>query len=143
MFHFEINQPVGKKIPTKLWRQWFAGIEKALKIKKDLTVSVGIVSAKAIKKLNRIYRHKNEVTDVLSFSNSTGEAKYFGGKDLGEIVICYSQAAAQAKVVGHSVNAEIELLLVHGFLHLLGHDHEKLKEAKAMRELENKIIKNC
>jgi len=141
MIIFEVNQQAGKKIPLKLWRQWLIKIEKALKLKNKPEVSIAVVGDQAVKKLNRIYRAKNQVTDVLSFGEADSSVKVeLSTKNyLGEIVICYPQAARQAKKFGHSVNQELELLLIHGFLHLLGYDHEKIKESKVMRKLESEI----
>lgn len=140
MIKFEINQQAGKRISPKLWQQWFGKIQKSLKIKKNLEVSIGIVDGPTIKRLNRAYRGKNQVTDVLSFNSVSGSNKYFNQKSLGEVIICYSRAASQAKKAGWPVNSEIEMLLYHGFLHLLGHDHEKPKEAELMSKLEARII---
>ena len=140
MIDFAINQKAGQKIPKSLWRQWFKKIEKTLKIKKNLIISVGLVGDKEIKKLNQIYRGRKQITDVLSFSelesNDGPKVKNY----LGEIVICYPQALRQAKKMGHPVKEELELLLIHGFLHLLGYDHEGNEEAKLMRGLEEKIL---
>lgn len=143
MINFEINQNNGIKISDKDWSAWFLSIEKGLKLKKDLEVSVAIVDDKAIKKLNSAYRGKNYVTDVLSFGEMDSSVqRYFQDKNfLGEIVICYPQAARQAKKAKHSVKNEVQLLLTHGFLHLLGYDHEKSEvEAKKMRKLEEKVV---
>lgn len=143
MIDFEINQNTGTKISEKDWSEWFLAIEKKLKLKKDLEVSVAIVDEKAIKKLNHAYRDKNYVTDVLSFGEMDSSVhRYFQDKNfLGEIVICYPQATKQAKKAKHSIKNEIQLLLTHGFLHLLGYDHEKSElEAKKMRKLEEKVM---
>lgn len=143
MINFEINQNNRIKISDKDWSAWFLSIEKGLKLKKDLEVSVAIVDDKAIKKLNSAYRDKNYVTDVLSFGEMDSSVqRYFQDKNfLGEIVICYPQAVRQAKKAKHSVKNEVQLLLTHGFLHLLGYDHEKSEaEAKKMRKLEEKVV---
>jgi len=143
MINFSVNQLVGKKIPQSVWSKWFGKIQKNLKLKNDFEVSVGLVGRAEIKKYNRIYRQKNQVTDVLSFRQK--EAKeiidQFSLNYLGEIVICYPQAVLQAQKAGWSVNQEIQALVIHGFLHLLGYDHEKsAKAAKIMEDLQAKII---
>ena len=142
MIRFEVNQQSGKKILLKIWQRWLKKIERGLKIKKELEISIAIVGEEEIKKLNKIYRSQNQVTDVLSFSENDSRIKIdLSAKNyLGEIIICYPQAARQAKKMGHSVNQELELLLIHGFLHLLGYDHEKKKEAEVMRGLEQQIM---
>ena len=141
MISFEINQQSGKNISEKLLQKWLKKIENVLKIKKNTDISIGIVGDGAIKKLNKDYRSKDKVTDVLSFSENDSKVKTpMINNYLGEIIICYPQAVRQAKKIGHPVNKEIELLLIHGFLHLLGHDHEKTKETKIMRDLEQRIL---
>jgi probable rRNA maturation factor len=139
MIKFEVHQQAGRKIPPKFWRQGLNKIAQSLKIKKTPEISIAVVDERTIKKLNRLYRDKNQVTDVLSFAETNSKIK-FDKNYLGEIVICYPQAVRQAKKVGHSVNKEIELLLIHGFLHLLGYDHQKKKETRLMRSLEQKIL---
>ncbi|OGY56261.1 MAG: rRNA maturation RNase YbeY [Candidatus Buchananbacteria bacterium RIFCSPLOWO2_02_FULL_46_11b] len=139
MIRFDVNQQAGKKIPLSIWQNWLKNIEKTLKIKKNVEVSLALVSNKAIKDLNARYRGKNQVTDVLSFKeDKSGPASQAGY--LGEIIICYPQAEKQAKAAGHSVQREIEVLLVHGFLHLLGHDHKRAEEAAKMDKLQVKIL---
>ena len=139
MIHFDVNQRAGKKIPLAAWKKWLKNIEKTLKLKKNFEISLALVSGKAIKDLNRRYRKKNQITDVLSFaekkSGPTAKAGF-----LGEIVICYPRAEKQAKAAGHSVQREIEVLLVHGFLHLLGHDHKRAEAAAKMDKLQVKIL---
>ena len=84
-----------------------------------------------IQVLSKKYRGKNATTDVLSF------------EDLNEIYICLPQAKRQAKLLKTSEKAELTRLLVHGIVHLKGHDHEKsAKEAEKMRQIEEGILKN-
>lgn len=87
-----------------------------------------------IRKLNAAYRGKDRPTDILSFeSDEPGYA--------GEVVLCYPQIVAQAKVYGTTIRHEAIGLFVHGMLHLLGHDHETMRDFKRMHALENKILK--
>src|SRR5258708_5267443 len=91
----------------------------------------GLISDDAeLRRLNQTFLGKDEPTDVLSFPAMTGEA------GLGEIAISHHRAAAQAEQLGHAVETEVEVLLLHGLLHLLGHDHEN--DRGAMRRLETK-----
>lgn len=113
-------------------------------------LSILFVNDKIIREMNRSYRGKDKTTDVLSFpqmsfNNSGNETVVVAPEQpplLGDIVINTYQAARQAEVYGVSLQSEIIRLLTHGFLHLLGYDHEKGKEeAKRMKALENKIFK--
>ena len=93
------------------------------------------------RELNRLYRGKDEPTDVLSFA-ALDEAPMAPGPfieapdatpSLGEIVICIPVDEEQAAAAGREVEGELAHLLVHGLLHLLGHDHE-LGEAESQRD---------
>ena len=106
-------------------------------------VSVALVGDATIKKLNRIYRHKNSVTDVLSFAERDTASIYKKkGSYLGEIIISYPQAVRQAKANKQSVRKELAFLIVHGFLHLIGHDHVRPAETRKMRLAECRILNN-
>ena len=94
--------------------RWLAGIAPA-KARGD--VCVALVSDARIQTLNRQFRGKDQVTDVLSFP---AQVRGF----LGDIVIAAGVAKKQAKAAGHSLNIEIRILALHGLLHLLGYDHD-------------------
>lgn len=79
------------------------------------------VGTRASRTLNRTWRRRDAPTDVLSFP--VGERGPDGRLTLGDIVICMPVAARQAKARGHALAREVEVLLVHGFLHLAGFDH--------------------
>ncbi len=81
-------------------------------------VTVGIVSDRRVRRLNRVYRQKDTPTDVLSFPSR--EPGY-----LGDIVIAAGVARRQARDAGHSLQTELRVLALHGLLHLLGYDHER------------------
>lgn len=92
-------------------------------------ISVTLVSDQTIRRLNRRFRSKDRPTDVLSFPN--GRSAIHGGSfrgdltpQLGEIIISTEMAGRQARKEGHSLEEEIQLLIIHGSLHLLGYDHE-------------------
>jgi probable rRNA maturation factor len=76
-----------------------------------------------VRTLNRTFRGKDKTTDVLSFPLGC-ERLPDGTRPLGEVVICVAQAARQARAEGHSLARELRLLVIHGYLHLLGYDHE-------------------
>jgi len=78
-----------------------------------------------LRHLNRQFRGKDQVTDVLSFPAAANSGIAAAGEPaLGEIAISAARAAAQASWLGHSVETEISILMLHGLLHLLGLDHE-------------------
>ncbi len=100
----------------------------------DPEISLVFVGTKAIKKLNRLYLKKDAPTDVLSFP--MGEKGADGTFYLGDIVISVPQAFKQCFPKEHGLERELEILTIHGFLHLLGYDH-----AKGIEDEEDKIRK--
>jgi probable rRNA maturation factor len=110
--------------------------------KKEGDISLVFVGPRRIKKLNRQYRKKNKVTDVLSFS---GLIKDFvsppkASLQLGEIFICLREVKKRAKRQKSEFKKELARTFIHGLLHLLGYDHLKPKDAKIMEEKENKYL---
>ena len=88
------------------------------------SMAVALVSDRSMREYNRRYRAKDATTDVLSFPDG-GEADPQGEeRHLGDVVISVPTAARQARQRGHSLAREIKLLALHGYLHLLGYDHE-------------------
>jgi len=95
-----------------------------------------------MKTLNRRYRGKDRTTDVLSFSLREGVFPSIQPDMLGDIVISVPVAVRQAKREGHTINREIDRLLVHGLVHLLGYDHERgPREARRMFRKEQDLLK--
>ena len=90
-----------------------------------------------IKSLNRTFRGKNKATDILTFYYETGRKTGL----TGDITISLQAAGRQAKALGHSLEAELKVLLVHGFYHLLGHDHHSDDEYLKMNRKEIKALK--
>lgn len=105
-------------------------------------VSLSVVSDDEIRELNRDYRKKDKKTDVLSFPMlSDDEFPIQGPIMLGDIVISLETCEEQAAEIGHSVRDEFSRLLVHGFLHLMGYDHEISEEEDVrMRQKEDELL---
>lgn len=101
---------------------------------KDKEVAVVLVGENKIRNLNKQYRGENRVTDVLSF-RAEGDKE-----ELGDIVVCVPRAKKQARKRKQSFEKELSMLLVHGFLHLVGYDHEKERETELMEGLEGKVL---
>jgi len=85
-------------------------------------VSAVFVDQPTMVELNSKYRGREKTTDVLSFP-ADDETNPEGKLNLGDIVICSEEASRQARTAGHNPWTEIRILLIHGFLHLLGMDH--------------------
>jgi probable rRNA maturation factor len=88
------------------------------------SLSVLLCGDRRVRTLNREFRDRDRPTDVLSFPSGDPDAT-MGSGFLGDIVIGVPYAARQARAQGHAVAREVQILLVHGILHLLGHDHER------------------
>jgi len=112
--------------------------------------SLVFTDSETVKRLNRDYRGVDEPTDVLAFYMlpQKGAASSFalppnGVSRLGEVIISYPQALAQAKEEEHPLERELALLVIHGMLHLLGYDHEEPEEEYKMRERERELLARC
>ncbi|UCF88821.1 MAG: rRNA maturation RNase YbeY [bacterium] len=116
--------------------------EKILKDsgRSDAELSLLITDDEEIRSLNRDYRGIDHPTDVLSFSQLEGEGPAVTPM-LGDVVISWETAERQALELECPLEEEMKRLLVHGILHLLGHDHEEGGEAeRLMREMEERYL---
>ncbi len=117
-----VATPDGVNAGTRGLAPWLARIAPAA-AKGD--VSIAIVSDRRMRALNRQFRGKDKVTDVLSFPSDAATALRAGERRfLGDIVIAAGVARQQAREAGHSPITELRVLALHGLLHLLGYDHE-------------------
>jgi pyridoxine 5-phosphate synthase len=98
----------------------------------EAELSILLVDDQQIAELNRTWRHKKGPTNVLAFPLTEGEDSAMAMNLLGDIVISVETAAREAKQEGLSLHSRLQVLLVHGFLHLIGYDHEK-SDAEAVR----------
>jgi probable rRNA maturation factor len=102
----------------------------------NCALSVMLTDDAGIREYNRKFRSIDEPTDVLSFPSATGDDTA-SGHYLGDLVISLDRARVQAAEHGHGLEEEVEVLLLHGVLHLLGHDHEV--DDGEMRALEQEL----
>ncbi len=100
----------------------------------DPEVTLAFVNNRAIQDLNHKFLGKNAPTDVLSFP--VGEKGADGRYYMGDIIISVQKAHDQAQEHKHSIERELEILTIHGFLHLLGYEH-----SKGLEKEEKKITK--
>jgi probable rRNA maturation factor len=107
----------------------------------EAELSVALVDDEAIAALNAAHRGRPRPTDVLSFSLLEGPHAERRGNLLGDVVIGVETAAREAKRRACALDDEIARLLVHGVLHLLGHDHEARQEARLMRAEERRLAR--
>jgi probable rRNA maturation factor len=101
----------------------------------DGEVEILLAGDATLRRLNREYRSKDKATDVLSFP----APQEFGGGHAGDLAISLQTAQRQALEHGHELGEEVRILLLHGFLHLAGMDHEADKGEMAEREAELRV----
>ena len=106
-------------------------------------ISLALVGDDQIHFLNKEYRGKDVPTDVLSFAYlEVADFKRSEDFVVGDIFISVDTAKKQAKAKNHSLEKELEILFVHGFLHLFGFDHGNDKEEKEMEKWAKKILES-
>lgn len=108
----------------------------------DRAIGLLLVDDDEIQKLNNAYLNRNKPTNVLSFAMTEGEFGNINPQVLGDIVISV-QTAYRDAVIGHiDLMDEVEFLVIHGLLHLLGHDHENTsaKKAEEMTSVEQELF---
>lgn len=113
-------------------------------------LSIALIGQGRMRKLNKKYRGKNRVTDVLAFPETKVLLEKFKVgplqkvQSLGEIVICLREVKKNAKRFNSTFETELARVLIHGILHLLGYNHEISKQkAKEMEEKQNYYLKTC
>ena len=108
------------------------------------SVAVSFVSEKDIRGLNRRWRGIDKPTDVLSFAYGEAGLPASGKKDesdlLGDIIVCPGRVRKQASAIGREFRQELALVVVHGFLHLLGFDHRNKRQEAVMFRLQQEIL---
>ena len=142
------NKLWNKKIkdPNKYIKKKIKKIKKIYKFnsskKKRFSLTILLTDNSKMKYLNKKFRNKNKTTDVLSFPNlgivdlkkRTNTKTY-----LGDIALSYEIINRRSKT--SNFDLEFDKVWIHGYLHLLGYDHKKIKDYKVMKKIEEKIIK--
>ena len=115
--------------PLRKVNTLFKALYEGEKVSKNQRTDIILCSDYYIKKLNTTYRNKAYATDVLSFP--------FNEPDLlGEIYVSLQRVKVQARQFGITYDDELQRLLVHGFFHLIGYDHQTVKERDEMEQKE-------
>ena len=129
------------KNPNIFFNSLVQGFPKKYRfIKKKISLTILLSNNKNIKKLNKKFRNKNKSTDVLSFPS---EKKFNIKKSsyIGDIIISYEFMNKPKALSTQEFQNKVTKIFIHGFLHLLGYDHIKLKFFKKMLIEEEKIYK--
>jgi probable rRNA maturation factor len=139
MIHIQIEEPFEGLIAPEVLEK--AAMETLKHQSHDLAAELSVVidSDEKIQQLNRDFLGIDAPTDVLSFPSEEfdpdEQAEY-----IGDIIISYPRALTQAQAAGHPVGNEIQLLVVHGVLHLLGHDHADPAEKSRMWQAQSEVL---
>lgn len=107
----------------------------------DLDLSIVVSDDARLRELNRSYLGIDKPTDVLAFPSGDMDIDS-GNLYLGDVIISYARALVQAQDAGHSIECELQLLIVHGVLHLLGYDHTEEEDKEAMWSIQGEILQN-
>lgn len=137
MITFDAEQdlvPKGERFSLARLKKIAGSLDVALREPTTGIISLSFVDDAEIQRLNRMYRKKDKVTDVLSFASPDGDRSGY----LGDVIISYPQAVRQAE--DGDLELELTDLLVHGILHVLGYDHEKAEDADEMFPLQDEIV---
>lgn len=143
MIGFEVNYGSlkgGQRLPRTRIVRLLRSLERHTGMKGRHDISVAFVNAHAMKRLNEAYYGGTGVTDVLAFpAEGLAQARGF----LGEVLLYYPKAKRQAAEHGVTARAELELLLVHGVLHLLGYNHDTVARKAKMFRLQDRILEDA
>lgn len=136
MIHIEMQQ--GFSGPTLLERAARLTLDSQ-SVPADVDLTIVLTDDAQLQALNRDYLGLDAPTDVLSFPASESDPET-GTSYLGDILISIPRAAEQAQAAGHRVEDEVQLLVVHGTLHLLGHDHAGAEEKARMWTAQAEVL---
>jgi probable rRNA maturation factor len=130
---------------SALTRQTVRRVLELANAPEEAEVSVLFVGDEEMRELNAKYRGIDRATDVLAFAMTEGKAfpPPEGARLLGDVVVSVETAGRQARAASHSLRREIAVLLVHGVLHLLGHDHEAGQRDRDKRLRMRRLEKEC
>src|SRR6266545_6570696 len=135
MIHIESEIPFPQDLLVRAARTALEHEAQSL----DSELSIILTDDARLHELNLNYLGINAPTDVLSFPASETDPET-GARYIGDILISIPRAQAQSEAAGHPLEMEVQLLVVHGVLHLLGHDHAQAEEKARMWEAQAEIL---
>ncbi|HUH97900.1 MAG TPA: rRNA maturation RNase YbeY [Anaerolineales bacterium] len=138
MIHVKVESKI-QSIPARLIDRAAQAALTNQSAEGDLTVV--LTDGARLRQLNRQYLGVDAPTDVLSFPASETDPER-GTRYLGDILISIPAADEQARSAGHPLESEVQLLVVHGVLHLLGHDHAAAKDKTEMWKAQSEVLQS-
>ena len=139
MLTIKSRQAIRKELDKNRLREVSATSFRFLGFETEPQVTLQVTDDKTIQEFNLQYRDTDEATDVLSFENAFTDPES-GETYLGDILISYETAKRQADSRGLEMMTELEMLLVHGILHLTGMDHASQSDWQAMSNMQDAIL---
>jgi probable rRNA maturation factor len=132
-------------VPAAELRRIAVGVLDAEAAPAGVGAEVVLADAETVRELNRFYRGQDAPTDVLSFAAQADDDAFVDAEDaaepsVGEVIVCLAIARAQAEAAGRALAGEVAHLVVHGLLHILGHDHEETADAARMQAREDELL---
>jgi probable rRNA maturation factor len=137
MIHIESEFTIPKDLLERATRAALAHQSEPL----DSELTILLTDDARLRELNRDYLGIDAPTDVLSFPASETDPET-GARYIGDILISIPRARAQAEAANHPLGSEVQLLVVHGVLHLLGHDHAQADEKARMWKAQAEILES-
>jgi probable rRNA maturation factor len=137
MIHIESNLPVSEDLIERAANAALSHHASGESPEAELTIV--LTDDTRLRELNRDYLGMDAPTDVLSFPASETDPET-GARYLGDILVSVARAQAQAEAAGHPLESELQLLVVHGVLHLLGYDHAQAEEKARMWKTQAEIL---
>ena len=140
----QVDPGYRRLLKVRWLRQVITTVLVAEDVKPGSKLSLVLTGDDVVRELNRKYRHMDKTTDVLSFplvdEGSTFISPPGSVVHLGEVIISCPQAIRQAERMGHNLEKELAVLVIHGVLHVLGYDHQRPAQRQRMRDREQAIL---
>lgn len=118
-----LNRQRGRRVELARLRKFVQRLVDAVPPARGDSMGICLVSDRRMREMNRDFRGVDAATDVLSFGDEATEDPS-GAVHLGDIAVSVPNAERQAREAGHTFERELRILIIHGYLHLLGYDHE-------------------
>lgn len=139
MINIEISASLSQPVDMATLENAARATLKHQSASEDVELTLVLSDDEQLHTLNRDYLGKDAPTDVLSFPASETDPET-GAPYIGDILVSVERAGQQAEKAGHALMAELQLLVVHGTLHLLGHDHAEAEEKARMWRAQAEIL---
>ena len=139
MIHLEIEEKFQQHVSHRLIQKAAQTALTAGRVDPAASLAILITDDQRMKQLNSRYRKVSQTTDVLAFP-ADFEDPDTNLPYMGDVIISFPKAKTQAESRSHSVEAELQLLTVHGVLHLLGYDHLDLDQKTEMWRLQQEVL---